>query len=991
MKRNLVVSLPLVLAVIAASPATQNVRTQSQGEAAAAGPIDPPLPEPHVGVSAVAIDPNAPTEVWVCNRGNDSVSVIDTATQTAVAEIAVGVWPRAIAFSADGSTAFVTNQRGNVPVTTHFVTPFTGSEVRGSVSVIDVATRTVTSTLTNVGTEPYGVAVAPNGAWFAVSGFRSGTMKFYSTVAPYAELLSFQFDRDVNFIAPGKTIADVDSNKDFVADQDEPRAFVIENDSRFVHVAHALPGFVSVLRLTLDVTGEPTAVVLDQKISLDGYAPHPIFNPVPVQTIASQGEPRFLDDIALSLTGRFAIVPHVLHNVNHDVNHDFGPGLAGDFANRVYPAVSVVDTLNGTFARKAATGETLGLEFEPADIPEDPAVFVPYGGQGFRTSNGILTLGGVGAPVLGADLELIFTGSNPNDEHIVFWSTEETAIPLRVGTLLNRADAIVPFDGRRGAIALPDDPQLAGKSIFLQGAVVDPNTGALRGLTNGVRAVLGTESFAAGSMGFRAGHPGRVLFNREGDRVVVLNRGSEDVFLYKFVNGSLTFMNVFPPRVGFVERAPLDTATPMGDLPLGMALLPDDTTLNRDAVLYVVNETTRTLSSLRIDFDAGTIAQETGQIDTLLGADQMTLSERVGQELFEDASRAQTAGNFNNSCASCHFEGGADGNIWQRPAGPRSTMPVYGGTLLTGLILWKGVRINMGETGPMFGGENGGTGVLTDDQQQGLTDYHEIIPVPLNPNLDPVTGAYSTGAALGKDLFFGTDDTGLNMSLRSAGCASCHPDFDTSSMTVRGYTADFLNPLLTSGDNLESLDPNCFSLRESTVQLNVRNVNSGVNVDIDGNGSPDVDRNADGFSDIESYTPMNVDTNDDFTRDDTNGYMCPEVPGMPGSPLRVFGRDRTVFSIPTKLGVFSTGPYFHDHVAVSLRTLLDPQLQTTDPVYGDPSLPHLSKFFNEFHDVRGNELFAPGASKVQQTLQTLANGSTIEADVEALLEYISSL
>ena len=153
-----------------------------------------------------------------------------------------------------------------------------------------------------------------------------------------------------------------------------------------------------------------------------------------------------------------------------------------------------------------------------------------------------------------------------------------------------------------------------------------------------------------------------------------------------------------------------------------------------------MNETSRTLSSLRIDFDAGTIAQEAPQIPTVLGADQMTLSQRMGQELFEDASRAQTAGNFNNSCHSCHFEGGADGNVWQRPAGPRSTMPVYGGSPLTGLILWKGVRLNLGETGPMFAGENGGTGVFTEPEQQALIDYHAIIPTPLNRTWTPSRG-----------------------------------------------------------------------------------------------------------------------------------------------------------------------------------------------------------------------------------------------------------
>src|SRR4030095_13660140 len=156
----------------------------------------------------------------------------------------------------------------------------------------------------------------------------------------------------------------------------------------------------------------------------------------------------------------------------------------------------------------------------------------------------------------------------------------------------------------------------------------------------------------------------------------------------------------------------------------------DPTTNNEDALLYVMNELTRTVSVLRIDWAANTIVQEHAQIPTLLNPDHYTVSQRLGEELFEDASRGQTTaahgtiGEFNNSCASCHFEGGEDGNVWQRPAGPRSTMPVYGGSIATGLILWKGVRLNMGETGPMFGGENGGGGVFTDVEQQGLIDYH---------------------------------------------------------------------------------------------------------------------------------------------------------------------------------------------------------------------------------------------------------------------------
>jgi len=845
MQRSRIPVLALfALALSAPLPAAQSTRSELAGSFdQGPAPSKPPLPDPHVRVSAVAVDPNAPDEVWVCNRGNDSVSVVDTGTGTTVAEIDVGVWPRSLAFSADGTTVFVANQRGNVPVEAHFVSPPIGGFAnRGSVSVIDVATRLVVQTVVDVGIEPYGVAVAPNGQYFAVSGFRSGTMKLYETAPPYGLLASFQYDRDLNHVPPGKTAADLDENFDFVADLDEPRAFAIRSDSRKLYVTHLLPGYVSVLRLDLDPSGVPTGVTLESKVSLDEYSPHPIMNPIPVQVVQSQGEPRFLDDIALSLTGRFAAVPHVLHNVNHDVNHDFGPGLAGDFANRVYPALSVVDTLTGSFAR--SDDDSRRVQFDPA-APAEPAIAEPFG-RGVRTARGVLTLGAEGPPIPGQDLEMIVTGADAHHDLVVFYSSRPVEDPdPRPGALLVHADASVRVTGRSSAVRIPGDPELVGRSLWLQAAQLDRVTGRVRGLSNAVRARIGSGGIQADSFPFRAGHPGRVAFNREGDRLVLLNRGSEDVFLYDVKpGGELVFRSVFPPRLGFVERAALDTSTPMGDLPLGMALVDDPATINRDGLLYVVNETTRTLSTLRIDYDTGAISEESPQVSTLLGPDKMTLSQRVGQELFEDASRAQTSGDFNNSCGSCHFEGGADGNVWQRPNGPRSTMPVYGGSLLTGLILWKGVRLNMGETGPMFGGENGGTGVFDDAEQQGLVDYHAIIPTPLNPNLDPVTGDLTADAALGRDLFFGTNDTGMNPTLRHAGCATCHPIEDDLTLQTRGFTADFLDPILTSGENLETVDPSCFSLRDSSTSLNRRNINSAVNVDVDMDLVPDPDRNA---------------------------------------------------------------------------------------------------------------------------------------------------
>ena len=940
-------------------------------------------------VSSVAVNPADASEVWVCNRGNDSVSVVDTSTGTTTHEIDVGVWPRSLSFSPDGSKVYVANQRGNVAVDVHFVTPFTGAEIRGTVSVIDVASKTVSSTLTDVGTGSYGIAFAPNGKYFAVSGHRSGTIKLYDAGTD-GLVHTLQYPRSMNFISSG-TVADVDANLDMIPDLAEPRAFVIRADSAKIYVTHLTPGYVSAVDVSLDGRGNPTGIALGSRIDLNEYAPHPIFNPVNVQTVASAGTPRFLDDIALSPDGTRALVPHILQNINHDVNHDFAGAIAGDFANRIYPALTVVDTALDSYGQGGDASARLHHELTD---PADPAAYIPYGGQGVRSGGGIFTLGGNGSPTLGGNVDLVHTGHVPGDQVFLGVGNPVSISLGSLGTLLNldnfgRFPMSVGSDKATYSTSIPTTPGLEGVSVFCQAGVI--SGGAFVGLSNGVELVLGSNGVGAGNMGHRAGHPGHAAYSPDGSHALLLNRGSEDVFLYSVNGSSLTLETVFPPRHNHVERAPLDTSTPMGDLPLGMALAADPSTSNDDSLLHIINETTRTLSTLRIDWCTGAISQESAQVSTLLGADQMTASEILGQELFDDASRAQTSGNFNNSCESCHFEGGGDANVWQRPAGPRTTMPVYGGSLLTGLILWKGVRLNLGETGPMFGGENGGTGVFTLAEQQALIDYHQIIPVPLNPNLDPITGAYSATAAFGKDLFFGTDETGLNPLLRHAGCTACHPDKDDVTLEARGYTTDFVDVVLT-GDplGLETLDPLCVSLQENIVALNIRNINSAVNVDADDDGTPEDDRNLDGYSDIETYIPLNPDDNDDFTRDDPNGYLCPEG-GVLGAPQKVFARAPELFSVPTKLGVFSTGPYFHDHVASSLRAILDPSVQQTDPVYGNAAYPGVQKMFNEFHDIRGHEEFVVGASKVQVTLQTLASGSTIQTDIEAILEYIAAL
>jgi cytochrome c peroxidase len=261
----------------------------------------------------------------------------------------------------------------------------------------------------------------------------------------------------------------------------------------------------------------------------------------------------------------------------------------------------------------------------------------------------------------------------------------------------------------------------------------------------------------------------------------------------------------------------------------------------------------------------------------------------------------------------------------------------------------------------MFGGENGGTGIFTDDEQEALVAFAERLPVPLNPHL--VGADLSPDAKLGRDLFFGINDTSLNPGLRNSNCQSCHA-IQLPSGSPAWFTNDQLKIFDSNFDQAHQ-DP-CLVLRESVMGEAVSNVNSGVNIRDEQTNQLIVDRNADGISDLESYTPMNEDGSGDFTRDDPNSVDCLES----GGGQTVFNRAATNFNVPTKMGAFFTGPYFHDHAVRSLREVLDPQAQT---------FPSLNKLRNTQHDVRGTNV------------QSFLSSTDASADIELLLRFIQSL
>lgn len=92
-------------------------------------------------------------KVYVNDSVYNIVSVIDTATNTVIATIPVGIFPYGVTVTPDGKKVYVTNRKGKI----------VGFVNRNTVSVIDTSINTVTITVP-VGNNQFEVAVTPDGS-----------------------------------------------------------------------------------------------------------------------------------------------------------------------------------------------------------------------------------------------------------------------------------------------------------------------------------------------------------------------------------------------------------------------------------------------------------------------------------------------------------------------------------------------------------------------------------------------------------------------------------------------------------------------------------------------------------------------------------------------------------------------------------------------------------------------------------------------------------
>ena len=100
----------------------------------------------------------AGTYAYVANYGSNTVSVINTSTNTVSATVTVGTGPIGVAINPAGTYVYVANNGGN------------------TVSVINTSTNTVSATVT-VGSVPYGVAIASTNPPIAISSLSRNTIQ----------------------------------------------------------------------------------------------------------------------------------------------------------------------------------------------------------------------------------------------------------------------------------------------------------------------------------------------------------------------------------------------------------------------------------------------------------------------------------------------------------------------------------------------------------------------------------------------------------------------------------------------------------------------------------------------------------------------------------------------------------------------------------------------------------------------------------------------
>ena len=206
----------------------------------------------------------------------------------------------------------------------------------------------------------------------------------------------------------------------------------------------------------------------------------------------------------------------------------------------------------------------------------------------------------------------------------------------------------------------------------------------------------------------------------------------------------------------------------LGEAPAGVAFSHDG------RVAYVLNAHSFTISEVDLEpvrqsADATDIGEGdpslvhlTAQRHVTFGTDPLPETARLGRRTFFNANNPRLSKAGRLACATCHFEGNEDKQVWIVPAGERQTPALAGRLAGTAPFNWGGTETelkgNMAETINRMGGHG-----LTPDE---LGSLEEFLLVGLEPPPNPHRAAegLTPEQVRGKALF---EDP-------IVGCSGCH-------------------------------------------------------------------------------------------------------------------------------------------------------------------------------------------------------------------------
>jgi YVTN family beta-propeller protein len=284
----------------------------------ASSPVSQQSVQPKHASSAIAITSNGAT-LLVVNPDSNSLTLVDTAGGSAVAEVAVGVDPRAVAVSPDDAQAYVANQ---------------GSD---SLSVIDLTSHAVTPIA--VGDRPVGVAVSPDGRFVAVAELGDDRVRFLDsstlctlTVVPVA---------------------------------DRPHGLAFTPDGKRLLVTHLLSGEVTVLMVRPFIAYLPmvSRAFQDSEHESKSTVDHAVASPRSPVSISTWPNVAPAPTVLVNGAGTRAYLPQTMAN---------GLGLNTQFDTSVFPKVSVLNL--ETDSHQTSEHIPLPERDQPVGLPWDVAL-----------------------------------------------------------------------------------------------------------------------------------------------------------------------------------------------------------------------------------------------------------------------------------------------------------------------------------------------------------------------------------------------------------------------------------------------------------------------------------------------------------------------------------------------------------------------------------------------------------------------------------------